>query len=150
MLNERVSSIDVRRKLLHLQNGREIAFDALLIATGADPVRLGIPGAADSQIHYLRTFADSRAIVDAARSAKRALVVGASFIGLEVAASLRARGLEVHIVGPESIPLERVMGPDVGGLIRDVHEAHGVAFHLGRTVSRIDGHRITLSDGNDA
>ena len=110
-------------------------------------MRLEIPGAADSQIHYLRTFADSRAIVDAARSAKRALVVGASFIGLEVAASLRARGLEVHVVGPESMPLERVMGPDVGRLIRDVHESHGVAFHLGRTVSHVEGHRMTLSDG---
>jgi len=89
-----------------LEGGRHIEFGALLIATGAEPVRLDIPGATDSQIHYLRTFADSRAIVAKAASARNAVVVGASFIGLEVAASLRARGIAVHVVGPESVPLE--------------------------------------------
>ena len=91
LLNSRVSSIDAQRKQVQLENGRAHGFGALLIATGADPVRLQIPGATDSQIHYLRTFADSRAIVAKAASAKRVVVVGASFIGLEVAASLRAR-----------------------------------------------------------
>ncbi len=147
LLNARVSSIDVHRNRVQLENGKQIAYGALLIATGAEPVRLNIPGAADSQIFYLRTFADSRAIVAKAASAKRAVVVGASFIGLEVAASLRARGLDVHVVGPESAPLERVLGPTVGRFVQEIHESHGVAFHLGRTVSRIDGNRVTLSDG---
>jgi apoptosis-inducing factor 3 len=146
MLNSRVSSLDVKRKRVQLENGKAIGFGALLIATGADPVRLPVPGAADSQVHYLRTFADSRAIVAKAASAKRVVVVGASFIGLEVAASLRARGIEVHVVAPDKTPLERVMGPEVGGFIRKLHETHGVVFHLGQTVSHVEGRRATLSD----
>src|ERR1700674_413112 len=146
VLNSRVSSIDVPRKRVQLDNGKQFEFGALLIATGAEPVRLEIPGAADAQIHYLRTFADSRAIVAKAGAAKRAVVVGASFIGLEVAASLRARGIDVHLVGPDSVPLERVLGPELGRLVRELHESHGVTFHLGRTVSRIDGKTVTLSD----
>ena len=145
-LNARVSAIDVQRKDVQLDNGKHYPFGALLLATGAEPVRLEIPGAADGQIHYLRTFADSRAIVAKAAEAKRALVVGASFIGLEVAASLRTRGIEVHVVGPESVPLERVLGPEVGRFVQ-VGKANGVKFHLGKTASRIDGHRVMLSDG---
>lgn len=146
MLNARASSLDVKQKRVQLENGKTIGFGALLMATGADPVRLQIPGAADSQVHYLRTFADARAIVARAASAKRVVVVGASFIGLEVAASLRARGIEVHVVAPDKTPLERVMGAEVGGFIRKLHEAHGVVFHLGQTVSRMDGRRAMLSD----
>jgi len=146
VLDSRASSIDVRQNRVQLEDGRQIEFGALLIATGAEPVRLNIPGATDSQIHYLRTFADSRAIVAKAATAKRALVVGASFIGLEVAASLRARGIAVHVVGRQSVPLERLLGREVGCFVRDLHESHGVAFHLGKTVDHIDGSRVTLSD----
>jgi apoptosis-inducing factor 3 len=110
-------------------------------------VRVDIPGATDSQIHYLRTFTDSRAIVARAPSAKSVVVVGASFIGLEVTASLRARGVAIHVVAPESQPLERVMGPEVGSFIRRLHEEHGVVFHLGRTVGRVEGRVVTLTDG---
>src|SRR5438552_9282495 len=138
-------SHNIQRSLCEVEGGAGHAFDALLIATGAEPVRLEIPGAALSQIHYLRTFADSRAIVAKAASAKRVVVVGASFIGLEVAASLRARGIDVDVVAPESAPLERIMGPEVGRFIRELHESHGVTFHLGRTVSRMDGDKVTLS-----
>jgi NADPH-dependent 2,4-dienoyl-CoA reductase/sulfur reductase-like enzyme/nitrite reductase/ring-hydroxylating ferredoxin subunit len=146
MLNSRVSSVDLHRKRVQVENGKDYGFAALLIATGAEPVRLEIPGAAKSQIHYLRTFADCRAIVAKAVSAKRAVVAGASFIGLEVAASLRTRGIEVHVVGPGSVPLERVLGPEVGRLVQEIHESHGVSFHLGRTISRIDGQSVVLSD----
>jgi len=108
---------------------------------------LDIPVTAAAHIFYLRTFADSRAILAAAESAKAAVIVGASFIGLEVAASLRARGIDIHVVGLEQVPLERVMGRDVGTFLRGVHESHGVTFHLGRSVSRVDGNRVTLNDG---
>jgi apoptosis-inducing factor 3 len=147
VLNARVSSLDIREKSVQLETGAIYRYDALLIATGAEPVRLDIPGATDSQLHYLRTFADSRAIIARAASAKAVVVVGSSFIGLEVAASLRARGIGVHVVAPESQPLERVMGPEVGRAIRRVHEEHGVVFHLGQTVARVDGRAVTLKDG---
>ncbi len=147
VLNSTVVALDLHRKQVRLENGKTYGFEALLIATGVEPVRLEIPGAAISQIHYLRTFADSRGIVAEAASARRVVVVGASFIGLEVAASLRARGISVDVVAPGNQPLERVMGREIGGFIREVHEAHGVAFHLGQTVSHITGRRVTLKNG---
>ena len=147
MLDSRVSSLDVAQRRVALENGRTYDFDRLLIATGADPVRLDIPGTPPSRIHYLRTFADSRAILADVSSAARVLVIGASFIGLEVAASLRARGIAVDVVAPARQPLARVMGPEVGDFIRTLHEAKGVTFHLGATVSGIDGRIAVLSDG---
>ena len=147
LLGSRVSSVDVAARQVLLEGGPRRTFGALLIATGADPVRLPIPGADGAQVHYLRSFADSRALVDKARAARHVVVVGASFIGLEVAASLRGRGIDVDVVAPESVPLERVMGPDVGRFIQTLHEAQGVVFHLGQTVSRVDGRTITLSGG---
>src|SRR6266852_1198204 len=98
LLHSRVSSLDTKRRRIVLANGKALEFGALLLATGADPVRLPIEGATDSQLHYLRTFADSKAIIAKATSAKRVVVVGASFIGLEVAASLRGRGILVDVV----------------------------------------------------
>ena len=147
LLSTRVSSIDVNARQVVLDGGARRAFDALLIATGADPIRLPIPGADAPHVHYLRSFADSRAIVEKARSARHAVVAGASFIGLEVAASLRTRGIGVDVVAPERVPLERVMGPEVGRLVQGLHEAHGVVFHLGRTVAGVEGRTVTLSDG---
>src|SRR5216684_6134942 len=131
LLHSRVSSLDTKRRRIVLENGKGLEFGALLLATGADPVRLPIEGATDSQLHYLRTFADSKAIIAKTTSAKRVVVVGASFIGLEVAASLRTRGILVEVVAPDRQPLERVMGTEVGLFIRKLHEAHGVTFHLG-------------------
>ncbi len=126
LLNSRVSSLDTKSRRIVLENGKALEFGALLLATGADPVRLPIEGATDSQLHYLRTFADSKAIIAKATSAKRVVVVGASFIGLEVAASLRTRGILVDVVAPDRQPLERVMGAEIGLFIRKLHEAHGV------------------------
>lgn len=147
VLNSRAAALDIPRRRVQLENGKTYGFEALLIATGAEPVHLKIEGATDSQIYYLRTFADSRAIVAKAKSAKRVAVVGASFIGLEVAASMRTIGLAVDVIAPENQPLERVMGPEIGRMIRGLHEAHGVVFHLGETVKRIDGSKLTLTSG---
>ena len=148
VLGARVTAIDVQGRTVSVDGQEPRRYDALLIATGADPVRLPVPGAADGQVHYLRSFADSRAIIAAAEGARRAVVMGASFIGLEVAASLRTRGLAVDVVAPEAQPLERVLGPEVGRHVRALHESHGVTFHLGQTVSRVDGRRATLSGGD--
>ena len=148
VLNARVSSLDTQKKAVQLETGKTYGYDVVLIATGAEPARLDIPGAAESQLYYLRTFTDSRAIVARAAAAKTVVVVGSSFIGLEVAASLRARGIAVHVVAPEGQPLERVMGPEVGRSIRQLHEKHGVTFHSGRTIGRVDGRVVTLSDGS--
>jgi NADPH-dependent 2,4-dienoyl-CoA reductase/sulfur reductase-like enzyme len=120
----------------------------LLLATGADPVRLDIPTSGEPRLFYLRSFKDSRAIVAAATSAKRVVVVGASFIGLEVAGALRQRGIDVHVVGPGKIPFQRVLGTEIGTFVREVHESHGVVFHLGTSVARIDSRRLTLKDGS--
>ena len=135
VLGSRVSALDLQQKRVQLEDGKKYGFGALLIATGAEPVRLKMEGAKDSQINYLRTFSDSKAIVAKAASAKRVAVVGASFIGLEVAASLRTRGIEVDVVAPDRQPLERVMGPEVGRFIRGVHEAHGSSFTWAKPLS---------------
>ena len=145
-LNTKVTDLDLRNKRVLVANGTQYDFDALLLATGGDPVRLPIPGAAESQIHYLRTFADGRELAKKAASAKQVVVVGASFIALECTASLRERGVAVHVVA-EHQPLERVFGPEVGAFVRELHESHGVAFHLGQTLERMEGTHAVLSGG---
>jgi NADPH-dependent 2,4-dienoyl-CoA reductase/sulfur reductase-like enzyme/nitrite reductase/ring-hydroxylating ferredoxin subunit len=146
-LDAQVTSIDVAGRQVILSDGARHPYDALLLATGARPVRLDIPGAELDHVHYLRTVADSRNLVAAALTAKRAVVVGSSFIGLETAASLRARDIEVHVVGRDAIPMESVLGPDVGAFIRAVHEAQGVTFHLETTATAIDETGVTLANG---
>jgi NADPH-dependent 2,4-dienoyl-CoA reductase/sulfur reductase-like enzyme/nitrite reductase/ring-hydroxylating ferredoxin subunit len=146
-LSTRVTTIDTAGRQVQLADGRRHAFDALLLATGAEPVRLDVPGAALPHVHYLRTLADGRALVASALVAKRAVVIGASFIGLEVAASLRARDIEVHVIGTETILMEKVLGPEVGNFLRKLHEDHGVTFHLGTTATTIDNQSVTLKGG---
>ena len=146
--DRRVAAIEPTAHRIRLDDGATVEFGALLLATGATPIRLppemerGKPG-----VHYLRSFADGKAIVAGAAKARRAVVLGASFIGLEVAASLRARQLEVHVVAPDPRPLERVMGPELGDFIRRLHEEHGVNFHLSQKASGIDGGVVTLENG---
>lgn len=146
-LNACVARIDTAGRQVELEDGSSQGYDTLLLATGADPVRIDLPGAALPHVHYLRTAADCDALVAAAKKATRAVVVGASFIGLEVAASLRARELDVQVVGREALPMEKVLGPDVGRFIRSLHEQHGVRFHLGCTPASIDARAVTLSNG---
>jgi NADPH-dependent 2,4-dienoyl-CoA reductase/sulfur reductase-like enzyme len=147
-LSSRVASIDPAGKKLSLEDGREVGWDALLLATGADPVRPPIPGVDQTHVHTLRTFGDCKAIIDRASRARHAVVVGASFIGMEVAASLRARGIDVHVVAPEAVPFEKTLGPQLGALLRSVHEERGVKFHLGETVASIAPDSVTLSGGD--
>ena len=146
-LNADVVSIDTRARHVVLAGGESVGYDRLLLATGAEPVRLPIPGADQPRVHVLRSLADCRAIIASADGARRAIVIGASFIGLEAAAALRARDIEVHIVGLEQRPMERVLGPAMGDFVRALHEEHGVIFHLGDTVTSIDGKRATLKNG---
>jgi NADPH-dependent 2,4-dienoyl-CoA reductase/sulfur reductase-like enzyme len=140
-----VTAIQAGERHLLLADGRKIEWDRLLLATGADPVRLPIPGA--ERIRYLRSLADSRAIIAAAANARRAVVIGASFIGLEVAASLRSRGLDVQVVAPEQRPLEQIMGAEVGDFVRALHEEHGVGFHLGTRPRAIEAGGVVLESG---
>ncbi len=146
-LNTGVTGIDVKTREVTLAGGARQGYDRLLLATGAEPVRLPIPGAEQKHVHMLRTLADCRGIIATAANARRALVIGASFIGLEVAASLRARNIETHVVAPEARPMERILGARMGDFIRALHEEHGVVFHLQDTVATLDGRRATLKSG---
>lgn len=143
----RVDRIDAASRRVILEDGAEVGYGALLLCTGAAPIRLDVPGAELPHVSTLRSLADSRALIEKAGSQKRAVVVGASFIGLEAAASLSARGLEVHVVAPEARPLERVMGAALGDAVRRLHEDKGVHFHMGETVTRIEPSSVTLSGG---
>ena len=146
-LKTTVSAIEVAKHEVKLAGGTSIAYDRLLLATGAEPVRLPLPGMDLPHVHTLRTLADSRAIIAQAANARRAVVMGASFIGLEAAASLRARGIEVHVVAPERKPMERVLGAALGDFVRGLHEEHGVIFHLEDTAIAIDAKQVTLRSG---
>ena len=148
-LGAKVAGIDARKREVILAAGGTVAFDRLMLATGAEPVRLNIPGADLPHVHTLRSLADCRKIIATAGQSRRAVVIGASFIGLEVAASLRARNIEVHVVAPEKRPMERVLGPQMGDFIRALHEEHGVVFHLENTVSAIEAGRASLKSGEN-
>jgi len=147
-LNTEVTGIDLRAREVILVSQKNVPYDRLLLATGAEPVRLSIPGADLPHVHTLRSLVDCRAIISDAKSARRAVVIGASFIGLEVAAALRAREIEVHVVAPEARLMERVLGPQLGDFMRALHQEHGVIFHLQDTVAAIDGNRALLKSGD--
>jgi apoptosis-inducing factor 3 len=142
-----VVAVDPKTKQAALSDGRSLAYGALLLATGAEPVRLEIPGDDLPHVCYLRSLSDSRRIIEKAKNAKRAVVIGASFIGLEVAASLRERKLEVAVVGKGSLPLQKILGRELGNLIRETHEDHDVKFHLGRTPAAIKDRHVQLDNG---
>ncbi|WP_179405312.1 FAD-dependent oxidoreductase [Burkholderia guangdongensis] len=143
----RVVKLDPAQKTVTLSDGSVVTYGALLLATGAEPARLAVPGATLPHVAVLRTLADCDALIAQAETAHRCVIVGASFIGLEAAAALRARGLEVHVVAPEARPMERVLGATLGDMLQALHESHGVQFHLESTIAEIEADRVTLSTG---
>ncbi|HWB44608.1 MAG TPA: FAD-dependent oxidoreductase [Hyphomicrobiaceae bacterium] len=146
-LGANVAAINPRAREVTLGSGATLEYDRLLLATGAEPVKLLIPGADQPNVRTLRSLADCRAIIELAKTARSAIVLGASFIGLEVAASLRARGIVVHVVAPEKVPMERALGPQIGTFVRRLHEEHGVIFHLEERGVGISGMRMRLRSG---
>src|SRR5947209_3448202 len=121
-LNTAMARIDPRARAVEIGGSERMQYDRLLLATGAEPVRLPVPGADRPHVYTLRSLKDCRAIIAATQGARRVVVVGASFIGLEVAAALRTRELEVAVVAPEKRPLEKVFGPELGDFVRALHE----------------------------
>ena len=146
VIAESAAAVDTKARTVRLSGGRELAWNALLIATGAEAIRLPIEGADLPHVHTLRTLADSRSIAAAATDGSQVVIIGASFIGLEAAASLRARGANVTVVGPETVPLARILGDEVGAFVQKVHEGKGVAFRLGRKPARITADQVILDD----
>lgn len=146
-LRTEVTGIDPAGRSVKLAGGAAVGFTRLLLATGAEPIRLKIPGADLPHVRTLRSLADCRTIISRVAPGKRVVIVGASFIGLEAAAALRQRQAEVHVVAPEGRPMERVLGPAMGDFVRSLHESHGVVFHLGRTAGGIEERAVQLDDG---
>jgi apoptosis-inducing factor 3 len=144
----KVHSLNAQQKFLLLEDDERVDFDVLVLATGAEPKRPRWPGSDLPNVHVLRTLADADAIIDSSKRARQVAIIGSSFIGLETAASLQQRKLSVHVVTPEAVPLEKLLGPDIGGMIQSVHEEKGVKFHFGRKVQRYDGGALTLDDNS--
>lgn len=147
IVRDEVLRIDVAGKRVELKEGEAREYDALLLATGAEPIALKIPGGDLPHVHLLRTMADARQILREVEKAKKVVVIGASFIGLEAAASLREHDLEVHVVAPDELPLGSKMGKEIGELVKSLHEEHGVIFHLGHKPKSISETEVKLDNG---
>jgi NADPH-dependent 2,4-dienoyl-CoA reductase/sulfur reductase-like enzyme/nitrite reductase/ring-hydroxylating ferredoxin subunit len=143
--------LDATAKRVHLEDGRSLPYDAALVAVGGAPKRLDVPGADLPGVHVLRDRPHAGAILAGAPQGARAVILGASFIGLEVASALRKRGVEVTVVSPEPVPFGKQFGPRLGAVFKDLHEANGVAFRLGTQASRLEGsgrvEAVVLEDG---
>ncbi|HEY4184121.1 MAG TPA: FAD-dependent oxidoreductase [Polyangia bacterium] len=142
-----VTALELAAREVTLGDGRRVGFDRLLLATGAEPVRLPVPGADAPHVHLLRTLADCQRLIAACAGAQRVALIGSGFIGLEAAAALRTRGLDVAVVSPDAAPLGRVVGAEVSALLRRLHEEHGVVFHLGESVARVDADAVVTASG---
>lgn len=151
LCNREVIRVDARAKVIVFKGGETMDYDALLVATGGAPVRLNIPGSDLKNVCVLRSFADADSVIETASRSRRAVVVGASFIGMEAAYSLRERGLDVTVVAPSEEPFEMTLGKEVGAMFRREHERHGVRFKLGSIVYRFEGSHhvegVTLDNG---
>jgi 3-phenylpropionate/trans-cinnamate dioxygenase ferredoxin reductase subunit len=145
------TAIDVDRSRVAFGDGRELGFDRLLLATGAEPRRIPIPGADLDGVHHLRTLADCDALRERLDAGGHVVVVGAGWIGSEFAASARQRGLQVTVIDPLPLPNERIFGPEIGSFYRDVHASYGVELLLGEGVRAFEGdhsfRRVLTGDG---
>ena len=146
-LNTTVSAIDPASRTVAVEGGETLPYDALILSTGGEPNRPPLPGLDGPNVFLLRTLADARALSKAAETAKRAVVIGASFIGLEAAAALKRRGIEVHVVAPEAVPFEKILGAEVGAWAQFVHEDKGVIFHVGRQVRAYEDGLLAMDQG---
>jgi apoptosis-inducing factor 3 len=138
-LNKQVVRVDVNTQLIFFADGEPLQYDALLLATGGKPRQLDVPGSDLQNIFTVRSFADTDRILAVADNAKRAVVIGSSFIGMEAAAGLTQRGLEVTVVSPSTLPFEKILGAEIGKVFQQVHQENGVKFHLGRKATRMEG-----------
>lgn len=148
LLRDRVVSLDLGAEEVVTAGGERLPYDALVIATGAAPQRPDLPGFDRPTVHTLRSLADADALIAAASGARRVAVVGASFIGLEVAAAMVAREKTVTVVAPDAVPLAKILGAAVGRFVQGLHEEKGVTFRLGREVTGFDGQALALDDGS--
>jgi 3-phenylpropionate/trans-cinnamate dioxygenase ferredoxin reductase subunit len=150
-VSELAVDLDAGRRELALESGERLRYDRLLLTTGAVPRRLSIPGSELEGIHHLRTLADSDALRDRLDAGGRLVVIGAGWIGCEVAASARQRGVEVTMIAPHAVPFERVLGAQVGEIYRDIHRDHGVELLLGSAIASFEGggsvERVRTQDG---
>ncbi|KMO29481.1 FAD-dependent oxidoreductase [Methylobacterium aquaticum] len=146
LLCDRAVSVDLGAEEVVTAGGERLPYDALVIATGAAPLRPDVPGFDRPNVHTLRSLADADALIAAAETARTVAVVGASFIGLEVAAAMIARDKSVTVVAPEPVPLANVLGAAVGRFVQGLHADKGVTFRLGRRVTGFDGTALTLDD----
>jgi 3-phenylpropionate/trans-cinnamate dioxygenase ferredoxin reductase subunit len=146
-----VERIDTGERAVELAGGERLPYDRLLLATGAEPRRVRVPGADLEGIHHLRDFADSDALAALLTPGRRVVVIGAGWIGCEVAASARQKGLEVALVEMGDVPLERVLGREVGSIYADIHRDHGVDLHTGARLDAFEGggrvERVRLGSG---
>lgn len=143
----RATAIDRENRTVRLDSGGSLNYGSLLLAPGSSARTLEVEGVDLPHVHTLRSLEDCRAIIQAAEESSRAVVVGASFVGMEVAAALTARGVDVSVVAPDEVPFARTLGPALGGYLRAVHEEEGVEFHLGRTARAIEESGVVLDDG---
>jgi NADPH-dependent 2,4-dienoyl-CoA reductase/sulfur reductase-like enzyme/nitrite reductase/ring-hydroxylating ferredoxin subunit len=148
-LRTEVAAINTRERHVVIATGERVRFDRLLIATGSEANRLSAPGFDRPNVRTLRSLADARALVERAAPGSRVAIIGSSFIGLEAAAAFRPRGVDVAVISIEAVPFERVLGPEIGRFIQELHERHGVEFHLGRAVAGYDGSTLRLADGEN-
>lgn len=146
-LNTDVTALDLQQRQVTTASGEHFGYDALVLATGAEPVQLKLPGFDLPNVYALRTLADTRRLIDGIASAKAVAIVGAGFIGMEAASALRARGLEVHVIAPDELPLGRILGAQLAEHITGMHRSNGVQFHLGCQTESFDGTSLRLSNG---
>lgn len=147
LIQGKVAALDVSGRRVLMADGSAHTYDALLLATGAEPIQLAIPGHDLPHVHTLRSLTDYRAIMAGAARTKRAVVIGASFIGLEVAGALRNLGLDVHVVAPDEVPLAKVLGTELGLMVQKLHEEKGSVFHLQQTATSIEADSVILKNG---